>query len=62
MGSEKMAQIAEKKRGNEIEKYMSGLRTQEVQYCELEYVNNAIRPRIWFWVEWRYFQLLTRNI
>ena len=33
-----------------------------VKYCELEAEKNAIRSRIEFCVEWRFSQLLTRNI
>ncbi len=37
---------------------------EEVKYCELEAENNAIRPRILFWVEisWNFQLFLTMGV
>ncbi len=50
MGLEKMTQIAD----TTGEMKSKNVR-EEIKYCELEAENNVIRPRIQFWIEWRYF-------
>ncbi len=48
--------------GQKTGEMKSNIVREEIKYCELEAENNAVRSRIEFWVEWRYFQFLIRDI